>query len=96
MLLTSSESILEDLLETQELEDAQVDGRVESEASLVWAQRGVELHAVSTVDLWLSLIIFPDHAELDDSLRDGDDLEGGLVLRLLVEEGGVLEGGGEF
>jgi hypothetical protein len=90
--LTSSQSILEDLLETQELQDAQVDSGVESETTLVWTESRVELDTVTTVDLWLVLVIFPDDAELDDSFWDGDDLQGGLVFRLLLKKGGVFEG----
>jgi hypothetical protein len=90
--LTSGESILEDLLETQELQDGKVDGRVESETTLVRTKGGVELYSVSAVDLALALVIFPDDTELDDTLGDGGDLEGLLVLGVLLEEGGVLEG----
>jgi hypothetical protein len=84
------------LLETQELQDRQVDSGVETETTLVWTKSGVELHTVSTVDLDLVLVILPDDTELDDALGDGDDLEGGLVLWLLFEEGGVLEGGDQL
>jgi hypothetical protein len=66
---------------------------MESQPSLVWAQGRVKLHTVSAVDLDLVFVIFPDDAELDDALGNGDDLEGGLVLGLLLEEGAVLEGG---
>jgi hypothetical protein len=93
VLLTSSQGILEDLLETQELQDTEIDGRMESQSSLVWAQGRVKLHTVSAVDLDLVLVIFPDDTELDDAFWDGDDLEGGLVLGLLLEEGAVFEGG---
>lgn len=90
--LTAGQGILEDLLEAEELEDRQVDGRVESQTSLVRAEGGVELDAVAAVDLELAVVILPDDAELDDALGDGDDLEGGAVLGVLLEEGGVLEG----
>jgi hypothetical protein len=93
VLLTSSQGILEDLLETQELQDTEIDSRMESQSSLVWTQSRVELHTVSTVDLDLVLVIFPDDTELDDAFGNGDDLEGGLVLWLLLEEGAVFEGG---
>jgi hypothetical protein len=66
---------------------------MESQSSLVWAQGRVKLHTVSAVDLDLVLVIFPDDTELDDAFWDGDDLEGGLVLGLLLEEGAVFEGG---
>jgi hypothetical protein len=54
------------------------------------------LHTVSTVDLDLVLVILPDDTELDDTLGDGDDAEGGLEFWLLLEEGAVLEGGDQL
>lgn len=45
---------------------------------------------------YLAFIIFPDNAELNDTLGDGDDLKGLAVLGLLLEKSGVLEGGGEL
>jgi len=95
-LLTSSQRILEDLLEAQEFENAEIHGGVEAETALVGAERGVELHAISTVDLELALVVLPDDAELDDALRDADDREGLLVFGVLLEEGGVFESVGDF
>lgn len=69
---------------------------MKSETTLVWAESGVELNSVSAVDLGLEFVILPDDSELDDSLGDGDDLEGGLVFGVLLEEGGVFEGGDEL
>lgn len=92
MVLTSSQSILEDLLETQELEDAQVNCWVQAETTLVWTQSRVELNTVSAVHLELSLVIFPDNTELDNALRDRDNLQGSLIFGLLLEEGAVFEG----
>lgn len=69
---------------------------MESKAALVWPQGRVELHSVSPIDLHLALVVLPDDAELNDSFGDGGDLEGGLVLGVLLEEGGVLEGGDEL
>jgi len=40
----------------------------------------------------LPLIVLPDNTELDDALGDGDNLEGGLVFGVLLEEGAVFEG----
>lgn len=94
--LTSSQGILEDLLKAQELQDGQVDRRVQAETALVWAEGGVELDSVAAVDLDLVLVVFPDNSELDDALRDGDDLEGGLVFGVLFEEGAVFEGGDQL
>ena len=64
---------------------------MESQSSLVWTQCRVELHTVSAIDLDLALVIFPGDSELDDPLGNGGDLESGLVLGILLEEGRVLE-----
>lgn len=64
---------------------------MQSETTLVWAEGGVELNSVAAVDLDLVLVVLPDNAELDDALWDGDDLQGGLVLRVLFEESAVFE-----
>jgi hypothetical protein len=69
---------------------------VEAETALVGTESGVELHAVSLLDLALALVVLPDNAELDDALGDGDDLESLLVFGVLGEEGGGLEGGDEL
>ena len=66
---------------------------MESKATFVWAEGRIELNAISAVYLGLKLVIFPDDTELDDAFGNGDDLEGGLVLGLLLEERTVLEGG---
>ena len=73
------------MLEAQELQDGQIDCGMESETTLVWAKGRIELNAISTVYLGLELVIFPDDAELDDPLRDRNDLESFLVFRVLFE-----------
>lgn len=69
----------------------QVYGRVEAQAALVGAQRGVELDAVAAVDLEVALVVLPGDAELDDALGDRHDLQRRLVLGVLLEERAVLE-----
>lgn len=69
---------------------------MEAETALVWAEGGVELDSVSAVDLDLVLVIFPDDAELNDALGDGNDFEGGSVFGFLLEEGAVFEGRGQL
>lgn len=64
---------------------------MQTETALVGAQGRVELHTVSTVDLNLALVVLPHDAELDDALGDGDNLECGAVLGVLLEEGGSLK-----
>ena len=95
-LLTAGKSILEDLLETQELEDGEVDSGVETETTLVRTEGRVVLDTVTTVDLDLALVVLPHYAELDDALGDGDDFEGIAVFGVLLEERAVLEGGGKL
>lgn len=60
---------------------------MESESAFVWTQGRVELYTVAAVDLNLILVVFPDDAELNDSLRDGSDLKGGFKLGVLLEKG---------
>lgn len=93
---TSSQGILEDLLEAQELQDGEVHRGVEAKATLVGTQGGVELNAIALVDLDLALIIFPNDTELDDALRNGDHGKRLAVLGVLLEKSGVVEGGGEL
>jgi hypothetical protein len=92
----AGQGVFENLLEAQELEHAEVDRRVQSEAALVGTQGRVELHAEGIVDLDFALVVLPDYAELDDALGDGNDFEGIAVLWVLLEERAVLEGRGQF
>jgi hypothetical protein len=69
---------------------------VETETALVRAKGRVELHTVSPLDLALALVVLPDYAELDDALGDGGNLESLLVLGVLLEERGGLEGRDEL
>ena len=69
---------------------------MESKASLVRTQSRIKLHPISTIDLHFALVVLPGDTELDDTLRDGGDLEGGPVLGVLLEEGGVFEGRDEL
>jgi hypothetical protein len=81
----TSQGVLEDLLETQKLEDGQVDSRVETKTSLVRTESRVELDSVTSVDGDGSIIPFPGDSELDDSLRDLNDGERSSVLGLLLQ-----------
>src|SRR5699024_2079295 len=83
------QAVLEDLLETQELQDALVDRGVEAQAALVGADGAVELNAVAAVDLHLALIVHPGHTEGDDPLGLDQTLDqaGLLVLGVLFHQG---------
>ena len=76
------EAVLEDLLETEELQDGQVDGGVEPESALVGSDGGVELYAVSAVDLHLSGVVDPGDAEHDDPLGLHEPLDDPGLLEL--------------
>lgn len=49
--MEAGQGILEDLLESEELENGQVNGRVKTESSLVGTENGRELDAVTAVDV---------------------------------------------
>jgi hypothetical protein len=69
----------------QELEDGQVDRRVEADAALVGADgRGV-LDAVAAIDLHLAMVIDPRDAEHDDALRFDQAIEQAVfgIFRML-------------
>ena len=59
----SSEAVLEGLLESQELQDAQVHARVETDAALVRAQGAVALYAETPVDLHFATVVHPGDSE---------------------------------
>ena len=65
----AGQSILENLLEAQELDDAGVHAGVKAQATLVGPQRRVELDAIALVDLHPALIVGPADAEHDLALR---------------------------
>ena len=93
---TASQSILENLLKAQELQNRKIDRGMETEAAFIGPKGGIELDSIAPVDLDLVLVILPDNAELDDSFGDGGDLEGFFVVGVLLEEGRVLEGRDEL
>src|SRR5699024_136506 len=73
----AGERVLEDLLEAQELHDAQVHRGVETQSALVRAQRGVEFHTETAVDLHAAFIVGPRDTEDDLALRLAQALQDG-------------------
>lgn len=69
---------------------------METQATLVGTEGRVELHAVASVDLEISLVVFPHYSELDDALGDRGDTESCSVLWVLLEQGATHEGAGEL
>lgn len=60
------ETVFEDLLKSQELEDGKIDGRMETQSAFVRSKTGAELHSIAPVDVDVSSIIQPRDAEQDD------------------------------
>ena len=76
------QGVLEDLLEAQELEDAQVHGGVQAQAAFVGADGRIELHAIAAVDAVVALVVHPRHAELNHALGLDDTLQDGVLFVL--------------
>jgi len=55
---------------------------METQAALVGADRGVELHAEAAVDLDLALVVYPRDAEHDQALRLNDAVDDAVLLQL--------------
>src|SRR5690606_32847992 len=79
------QGILECLLEAEELDDAEIDAGVEPETALIRPEGGVEADAEPAIDLHLSLVVGPGHAEDDLTLGLADPLDEGAirVIRML-------------
>src|SRR5690606_11074198 len=81
----AGESVLERLLEPEELDDAQVHAGVEPQAALVRTERGVELDSEAAVDLHRSVVVHPRHAEDDLPLGLTQPLNHAGVLGVLAD-----------
>ncbi len=77
-------AVLEDLLKSEELDDAEVYSRVESQTALVRTDSRVELYSVACVYLNLSVVIYPRNSELDLSLRVYKSLKKSSLSVLLL------------
>ena len=87
------EGVLEHLLESEELQQTQVDRRVEPEPAFVRSDGAVHLDSVAAVDLDLTVIVDPAHPEHDHPLGLDEPLEDLhlAVLRETLDD--RLEGG---
>ena len=85
------QGVLEALLETEELQDRKVNGRMQTETALIRSDGGVELYTETTVYLYLALIVQPRNAECNDTLRLNHSLQKGLCLILRVTVDNRLE-----
>lgn len=85
--LQASEGVLEDLLTAQELQDRQIDGRMEAQTTLVGAEGRVELHTVAAVDAAFALVVFPDdpaQVRTERQERSARALSCGFTVMLLL------------
>src|SRR5690606_27799444 len=71
----TGEGVLEDLLEPEELHDAEVHRGVEAQAAVVVPERRVELDPDPAVDVDLALVVLPRHPEDDLALGFADALD---------------------
>ena len=76
------EGVLENLLEAEELKDADVNRRVKSQTALVRSDSAVELNSVTTVNLNSAVIVDPGNSENDLTLRLYDSLKNLLLDKL--------------
>src|SRR5699024_9075459 len=81
----AGQRVLEDLLEAEELHDAEVHRGVEPQTALVRAERGVVLDAETAVDLHGALVVDPGDAEDDLALRLAQTHQDAVVLVLGVQ-----------
>ena len=79
--------VLENLFESQELDDVTVDGFMEAQPAFVRPQRRVEFDAVTPVDLHFAFVVHPRHAENNLTLGFGQALQQTVVgvLRMLFD-----------
>jgi len=71
----AGQRVLENLLEPQELDDAEVDRGVKAQAALIGTERRIELNAETAVDLHLPGVVDPRHAEDDLAFGFADALD---------------------
>src|SRR5581483_1634506 len=69
------QTVLEDLFEGEELEDAEVDGWMKAEAAFVGAERAVHLDAEAAIDADFAAVVDPRDAKHDQPLRLDHPLE---------------------
>ena len=84
--------ILEGLLETKELQNTQIDGCVETQATLIRANGTIKLDAIAKIDLYLALIVNPGHTECRNTLGFYDTFHNLCLLEFGVLVVHVLNG----
>ena len=74
--------VFENLFKAEELQHAQIHCRMEAEAALVRSEGGVELNAIAAVNLNITLVVLPGHAEHNSAFGLGDSFEDTVFLVL--------------
>ncbi len=77
----TGQGILEYLFKTKELDNAEINRRVEAKTALVWAEGAVELNTESAIDLNDAFIILPRHPKDDLSFRLTDAFNDPMVCK---------------
>ena len=75
----AGQAVLEELFKGEKLEDARVNGRIEAQAAFVRAERVVQLHSVTAVDMRPAVIIVPYDPETDDAIRLRQPLQNAVL-----------------
>ncbi|MNI01034.1 hypothetical protein D3C73_538560 [compost metagenome] len=75
----ASQRVFENLFETKELDDASINGWMETKSTFVRSDSAVELNAETTVYLNIALIVNPRYAESDQSFWLNDSFKNRIV-----------------
>src|SRR3989344_7225551 len=82
--------ILPNLLEAEELENREINRRVEAQTTLVWPKCGIELDAITAVHPHFTLIVHPSNAENDCPFGLNNPLKNFASSYLLISLGYVF------
>ena len=79
--------ILENLFKTKELENRQINCRMETKTTLIWTKCTIELNSVATVDMRFASIICPSYTEHNLSFRFNNSFEKRIcfVFRMCID-----------
>lgn len=88
----AGQRVFENLLEAQELDNPEVDRRMEAQAAFVGTDGTVELNAEAAVNLGITGIVHPRDTEGDAALRLNQPLENPVlhILRVAGQNGVIL------
>ena len=76
--------VLEDLLKAEEFDDADIYVGSETQTAFVWAESAAELYTETTVDLNITVIVYPRYSEHDLSFGLSDSFDDRILLILRI------------